>query len=359
MNNEKGFAIVVAICLLALMTLMGVTGIMISTTELKCATNDLIHQMEFYGADSAVDAVGPAWAEANLYPVGHESFIAEADIPIQTGVFSNLVSYTAEIKYLMKDGVILKDDVRGMPEIEVFGTGTHPRKGIEKLARRFKYISAYSDPGAPIHAASELLSIKGSPLIDTNGEDVPEVLYDLQEPDPTDVFFQKEEICEHSPCEANLATEDQVILWDVLRENALKLADEIITPDGSGHVDTGNIGSEDNPQVVFVDVGETPVKIQENTTGYGVLFIDGDVATISATITWHGVIIINGNVLNKINGDVTIHGSLFLNNKAEEGEEIEEDLTGNMTVIYEPDALEALNRKVSRYAATPSWRYVD
>ena len=48
LNNENGAAIVVAILIMALLTILGVASTNTSTLEVKIATNSQNHQLDFY-----------------------------------------------------------------------------------------------------------------------------------------------------------------------------------------------------------------------------------------------------------------------------------------------------------------------
>jgi Tfp pilus assembly protein PilX len=52
LSNEKGSVIVVAMIILALLTLIGVSAVTTSTTEVNIAANDQLNKMMFYTADA-------------------------------------------------------------------------------------------------------------------------------------------------------------------------------------------------------------------------------------------------------------------------------------------------------------------
>jgi len=60
LNNENGSVIVVAVMLLVLLTLVGISSTNSSTTEVQIATNNQNYQVEFYLADSGWRQAG-AW----------------------------------------------------------------------------------------------------------------------------------------------------------------------------------------------------------------------------------------------------------------------------------------------------------
>ncbi len=53
-KNEDGSALIFAILILALLTLIGISATTTSTIEVQIAGNDKFHKMAFYGADSGV-----------------------------------------------------------------------------------------------------------------------------------------------------------------------------------------------------------------------------------------------------------------------------------------------------------------
>jgi len=53
--NENGSVIVVAIIILVLLTLIGISAITTSTTEINIATNDQLNKMVFYTADAGIE----------------------------------------------------------------------------------------------------------------------------------------------------------------------------------------------------------------------------------------------------------------------------------------------------------------
>jgi Tfp pilus assembly protein PilX len=54
-GNEKGSVIVVAMIILALLTLIGISATTTSTTEMNIATNDQLNKMVFYTADAGIE----------------------------------------------------------------------------------------------------------------------------------------------------------------------------------------------------------------------------------------------------------------------------------------------------------------
>ena len=53
LKNEEGMVLAVSLMLLAIFTVLGVSGILFTTTEMQIATNEQFHKMAFYGAEAA------------------------------------------------------------------------------------------------------------------------------------------------------------------------------------------------------------------------------------------------------------------------------------------------------------------
>jgi hypothetical protein len=53
LNNEDGIAVVIAILILALLTIMGISANRISNTEVQIAVNEVIYQQHLYRAEGA------------------------------------------------------------------------------------------------------------------------------------------------------------------------------------------------------------------------------------------------------------------------------------------------------------------
>lgn len=351
LRNEKGVGglIVIVLMVLVLLTIIGIASVNMSNTEAKISVNNLIHHMEFYGADSAF-GYGSMWAEQNITPddVG-KSFDLD---PI---TFSNSVTFTTHIECLSN-----VEPISGMPDIKITGTGTHPRKGIVVLEQIWRYVPAFQSPGAPIRSWSAALTIQGNPEIDSgynlcDGETAPpEVRYDLDMGGPID--FETSVDCPAGDGTCNAEVSSPPILWGNLRQNILDLAKIKTEPDANGKL-SADFGTADDPTVVYVDASVAPVEIQGGD-GYGILFIDGDVDTISGGFDWHGLVVINGKVNNKITGTAEIWGALFLNNEESTLLDEDEDLFGNLKVRYDCEALNMLYNNISGYKPTPTWRYV-
>lgn len=69
LNNEAGSAIVLALLILAVLTIIGVSSITTSTTEIQIDTNDRLAKMAFYAAEGGTE-IGWEMVEQNLSCIG-------------------------------------------------------------------------------------------------------------------------------------------------------------------------------------------------------------------------------------------------------------------------------------------------
>jgi len=55
-NNQQGSVIIIAVIILALLTVIGISATNTSTTEVQVSTNAVLHNIAFYTADSGIEA---------------------------------------------------------------------------------------------------------------------------------------------------------------------------------------------------------------------------------------------------------------------------------------------------------------
>jgi hypothetical protein len=64
-NNQRGSVIIITMIILVLLTIIGISAIDTSTTEMQIATNEQLHKIAFYAADGGTEA-GIKLLEQNL-----------------------------------------------------------------------------------------------------------------------------------------------------------------------------------------------------------------------------------------------------------------------------------------------------
>lgn len=344
MRNEKGFAMITALLILALLTLIGVMGARTSRTELQIATNHQIHSMCFYGAESGLP-VGVIWANVNINP----DFDVDEVIPQQGGTLGNNVSYTADIEYMA--GV---DPLSGMPDIGITGRGTHTRGGLVVVYGTFTFLPAFQMPAAPVWI-DDYLKISGSVEINVDDNTVPEIIHDDTMPE---IIITGAADCPNGGCQSGFALDytDSVFMPDVVKSNLLKIADYV---GDTFPTDLVANSSQDDPVVVVITGFENTYivnhsDIPPSSEGWGVLYVDGDFK-INSSIVWNGLIISTGKTLAG-GGTVVVNGAIITGRPTDGTDEsIQVDMTGNLTVNYRPDILQDGYDKLSGYRMT-TWK---
>ena len=55
-NNQQGSVIIMAIIILAMLSIIGIAATSTSTTEVQVSTNAMLHNIAFYTVDSGIEA---------------------------------------------------------------------------------------------------------------------------------------------------------------------------------------------------------------------------------------------------------------------------------------------------------------
>lgn len=109
-KDERGFATIIALMVLTLLTIMGISGVRMSTFELQSATNANLHKMAFYSAEASKAYVvnNPNfYGVANIDPATPHLFPNNSDpyVPITAGTVApfnlgNSSSFSGSVQYL-------------------------------------------------------------------------------------------------------------------------------------------------------------------------------------------------------------------------------------------------------------------
>ena len=357
-RNERGSVIVIAVLILALLSIIGVSAVKTSITELHISTNHLIHKMNFYAAESGAPH-GSLWLKGlDLLDDTDKDWFMPLDEADEQKWFelSNGTNYTWKVKHqLDSDGNILYygdpdgdhlwdvQTTSGMPLEIIHAEGTHPRGGMVLIETTWQFVPPFEMPDAALWINSSVDgngvsgSIIGESKSGSSCSDVPDIMYD--------------ELCLTPPCiEYNGDMGDTPLVeqstgmypMSLVAERLKQIAS--ITLPGSNNIDEAAIiTSEDAPGVVVLS-GDSKAT---NLTGYGILFIDGNVE-LAGNLDWHGLILVSGNITLSGGGTKTIYGSMV-----GMGEAIA--INGSVDIQYDCEALADLFDEFSGYRMT-SWR---
>ena len=142
-TNDRGSALVLALLILVLLTLMGISATTTSTFEVQMAGNEKFHEMAFYSAESG-------WQEALNWLDRQYPGITE-----QVGWDSGSGTFSTGDKYDNPDYIPLADDNNTGYYIKIDFAGTTPVSGYGTDFRRFNY-RVNSVGMGPGNARSEL-----------------------------------------------------------------------------------------------------------------------------------------------------------------------------------------------------------
>ena len=154
LTNEKGSALILALLILVLLTLMGISATTTSTIEVQMAGNEKFHDMAFYAAESGwqtslnwLDRQYPAVTQNLGWDEESETFI--------------------EANYNTPDYIVLAEDNDTEYSVKIEFVGTRAVPGYGTNFRRFNYRvdSAGIGPG---NARSEVRVVAGK-IFDTEG----------------------------------------------------------------------------------------------------------------------------------------------------------------------------------------------
>ena len=88
LNNQRGSALVIALLMLVVLTLIGISATTTTTFELQIAGNDKLFKRAFYAADGATE-MGGELIEQNIedrdWTLGDDSVAIDADHPLSVG----------------------------------------------------------------------------------------------------------------------------------------------------------------------------------------------------------------------------------------------------------------------------------
>ena len=357
LNNENGFAIVTAVLILAILTLLGVASLQVSNTELKIATNHQIYHMNFYAAESGI-ALGPLWAKVN-YPesewddidyVGNygdtqsNGTAYDFDVYPQTKVDSS-DGFEKVLRYGDEDGDYLNEInyTTGPPLIKVISEGTHVgRGGLVRIEGTYRYSPIFMMPDAALRVHSNVNgngvsgSIIGEHPAGSSCGDFADIMYDVA----GGTIEYGGDLGDTSRIEASGGMYPIPLLRDLLLRRATM---EIV---GSNNIDEVAIESgtsASDPGIVFIS-GDAKAT---NLVGHGILFVDGNIE-LAGSLGWTGIIIVNGDITFSGGGTKTITGAVIGGGDAVA-------LNGSVDIQYDCDVLQSLHDNFSGYRMT-SWR---
>lgn len=344
-TNESGMILIVALMLLAALTLAGVTAYIVASTDVKVSgnfrTDQSALQVAMAGAEQARQTLR-ALNAASANPTNFSEELASRvgpngvlngysastdDVPIASS--SSLVSgftYTAYLTNDAAEGASSTTDNNGKVMITSVATGPNSTKAIVTTAVRLFTFPA----SAPAVLYSKDNVVVNGTAITIDGTDGGSCADGSLAP----IYTQNPATTTENgqPTLAGDPSEPQTGPLDIDLEeyiNALKGgASHTLTADASN----STFGSPSNFVTVYADAIGTQADGElrlNNVTGYGILLVKGDLA-LAGNINWNGIIIATGaltssgggsnakNILGQVYagssalGDTAISGSVHI-----------------------------------------------
>ncbi|MCG6944768.1 MAG: pilus assembly PilX N-terminal domain-containing protein [Deltaproteobacteria bacterium] len=156
--NDRGSALVIALLVLVLLTLMGISATTTSTIEVQMAGNEKFHDMAFYAAESGWQR-SLNWLDSQ-YPAVTEKVGWDEDA-------TPLPTFSPGEKYNNPDPIVLAEDNDTEYSVKIEFVGTRAVPGYGTNFRRFNYQVDSTGIG-PGNARSEVRVVAGK-IFDTEG----------------------------------------------------------------------------------------------------------------------------------------------------------------------------------------------
>ena len=330
--NSRGMALVSVMCLMAILFLLGSAALTIKVTESKICQNYIKSVQAFYDCEAGIAA-------------------AMAQIDNETATLNQLTD-TLPANLFQSQYTISKPYADDDTIYQITSVGSDLSDSANRrITTEVKRLLGTGDINSPVYCSSG----------DQDGQ--PNTIYGdcnncpswANDSDPNNdlsvpcVSTPESKVSDTAPLdfhEDQLFTSDpNKIMYDVPEIDLRSIVDyykslpSIMTSIPSSG---GDIGSSDNPQIVYLTDSQTI----SNKTGYGILMIEttGDLH-ISGQLDWYGLVIVLGTIHQT--GQATVTGSVLTPN--------EFDFNGNPDVYWCGDLI----RKVLTDLGTPALRILS
>jgi hypothetical protein len=329
--------------LLALLSVMGISSIRTSNTELEIATNNLIHKRCFYNAESGISTalkLLPSVLE-NEDQIDNATFdwegsISNTDTP---SFYEVSIKHKTQIAKVLFYGdtngdYLLEYNTNGIGYpveiIESHGTDYRGGKAIVNVGARYE--EAFPMPKAALWIGKDVYAngVSGSVLGEgppgDECDDVADILYHT--PLPLAVIDYTGDTGSKTKIE-----QDPFLYPYYLIENYFNQSPVLTEYQYSNET----FASPEKPKV-FRAKGNLEIRASD---GYGILLVDGDLE-VKGDFLWHGLIIINGNFRFSGGGNKAVYGAVICMKSAVR-------LDGGVDIYYDCTSLSKLHGNLSSY----------
>jgi hypothetical protein len=330
--------------LLALLSIMGISSISISNTEIEIATNDLIHKRCFYNAETGISST------LKLLPsvLNNEDQIHNATLDWQGNISKADTPpfYDVSLKHKTQSGkVLFYGDTNGdyLLEYNTNGIG-YPVEIIESLGTDYRggkvivnvgarYEEAFPMPKAALWVGNDVNAngVSGSVL----GEGPPgeeaecdDDAYDILYNSPLSVINYTGDTGSTPKIDHDPVLYPYFHIYNYFNKSPLLLESQYSDE---------TFGSPEKPKVFRAD-GDLEIRASD---GYGILLIDGNLE-VKGDFLWHGLLIVNGDFRFSGGGNKAIYGAVIAMGSAVR-------MDGGVDIYYDCTALSKLHGHLSSY----------
>jgi hypothetical protein len=143
LNNEEGYMIVVVLMILSILTVIATAGTNNSITEQRSATNEQIHELSFYAADTGRTYViehVDLYHDENI-TVGAPIAFPDKDNPSVSFSMGSLESFNGDVEYI-RSGMVPRGSGFEVGKFKshqyrIITTGSGPRGSKSKIETGF------------------------------------------------------------------------------------------------------------------------------------------------------------------------------------------------------------------------------
>ncbi len=301
-RREGGFALVVSLLILIVISVIAAAGFVTSRTEVQVSRNHSTSMTAFYVADAAlndylaVNDTGVVASQGYSYTGG--SAVVTANPLVDVDPTATLYLVSAVGSATMPDGSVSQ---RTVSKLVLFKQGSQPAGLLGEAA--LSAISGITVSGAAAKADGNDYTVGGCPA-------APPITGVRL---PTDLFTGKlgNIAFGNPPLDDSFATPLELaqalgIDWAGMKDGTAVEHDYVVT-DPSDMPDTADLPMEDWPVTFMDNEGTGEIHLNSGESGAGLLIIGGDVK-IAGSFVWHGMILVGGAFV--ISGSVTIQGTI-------------------------------------------------
>ena len=339
-GNEEGFVLIVSLMFLVILTLVGTTAYVMTSTDIKVGGNFKNYQRVLQVADAGAERGREQLRVANASSTNKKSFNDELSDLDRVGINTVLEGYGGD------DEALFTDTLGGITYV-AYVTNNAADGGISNQVdndNRVLITSVATGPnGAFARVEKEAAIVQGPPVVSTsysegdvtgngNAMSISGVDACGQESTLPEIYTVTGAEVDMNPMPDDITTETGADVVDINDQiNSIKPgATEIVDPD------TADFGDSNNYVSLYSQPDPNPPTNGEltlnNISGYGTLLVDGDL-TITGGFDWHGLVLVTGTLTLSGGGHETksISGAVYANNTI--------TYNGNIDIQYDSCAI--------------------